>query len=201
MDKIITSKTIPATTDAEYVELSDEGYNYLWQLTNLGSVIPAFKGMTIIKDGFARSVYAGQKDGVESRVKNTLADFERKMGIERGTLKAKILAKRFGDYNTTQSAEKFFHSRNADYCIKGLIYGFTNGLRMGQEWDWKAGKTVGGSSEFYNMPVKTAKAKFANAWRKMNRKLGLKGVRAARANGQFGYPVGGSGIGDQEPSL
>jgi hypothetical protein len=201
MTKIITSKTKPTATVEVYKKKSDEGYNYLWQLTNLGSVIPAFKGMIIIKDGFARSIYTGNLDGVESRVKNTLADFERKLNIERGTLKAKILAAKFGDYDTTQSAEKFFHDRNAEYCIKGLIYGFTNGLRMGQEWDWKAGKTVGGSSEFYNMPVKTAKAKFANAWRKMNRKLGLASVRKARANGQFGYPEGDSGIGDEEPSL
>tara|TARA_B100000470_G_scaffold31308_1_gene21001 strand:- start:361 stop:954 length:594 start_codon:yes stop_codon:yes gene_type:complete len=196
--KTITSKTKPSDTKEPYVPLSDDGYNYLWQLTNLGTVIPAFKGMTIIKDGFARSVYAGQKDGVESRVKNTLADFERKMGIERGTLKARILARKFGDYDTTQSAENFFHSRNGEYCIKGLIYGFSP-ISLFSEYDSK--KTIGGTSEFYNMPVKTAKGKFANAWRKINRVLGLKGVQAARARGQFGYPVGGSGIGDEEPSL
>ena len=201
MTKILTSKCKPALTVEVYQKKSNEGYNYLWQLMNLGDVIPAFKGMIIIKDGFARSIYAGNKDGVESRIKNTLADFERKLNIERGTLKAKILAAKFGDYDTTQSAEKFFHDRNKDYCIKGLIYGFTNGLRMGQEWDWKKGLTVGGTSEFYNMPVKTAKAKFANAWRKLNRKLGLKSVEKARANGQRGYPLGDSGIGDEEPSL
>ena len=200
MNKIITSKTIPASTDAEYVELSDEGYNYLWQLLNLGTVIPAFKGMIIIKDGFARSVYRNQKDGVESRVKNTLADFERKMGIERGTLKARILAKRFGDYDTTQSAENFFHSRNGEYCIKGLIYGFSP-ISLFEEYEAQRSNFIGGTSEFYNMPVKKAKAKFANAWRKINRVLGLKGVQAARARGQFGYPLGGSGKGDQEPSL
>ena len=201
MNRIITSKTKPTATIEIYNKKSNEGYNYLWQLMNLGTVIPAFKGMTVVKDGFARSVYAGNFDGVESRIKNTLADIERKLNIERGTLKAKILAAKFGDYDTTQSAEKFFHDRNADYCIKGLIYGFTTGLRMGQEWDWKAGKTVGGTSEFYNMPVKTAKSKFANAWRKMNRVLGLASVRKARANGQHGYPLGNSGIGDEEPSL
>jgi len=198
MKKTITSKTKPSDTKEPYVPLSNDGYNYLWQLTNLGTVIPAFKGMTIIKDGFARSVYAGQKDGVESRVKNTLADFERKMGIERGTLKAKILARKFGDYDTTQSAEKFFHDRNADYCVKGLIYGFSP-ISLFGEFD--RNKTIGGTSEFYNMPVKTAKAKFANAWRKLNRKLGLASVLKARSEGKCGYPVGFSGKNDEEPSL
>ena len=196
--KTITSKTKPSDTEAAYVPLSNDGYNYLWQLTNLDTVIPAFKGMTIIKDGFARSVYAGQKDGVESRVKNTLADFERKMGIERGTLKARILARKFGTYDITQSAEKFFHDRNADYCIKGLIYGFSP-IALFSEYD--RNKTIGGTSEFYNMPVKTAKAKFANAWRKLNRKLGLASVKKARSEGKCGYPVGFSGKNDEEPSL
>ena len=197
--KTITSKTKPTDTEAAYVPLSNDGYNYLWQLTNLGAIIPAFKGMLIFKDGFARSVYADQKDGVQSRIKNTLADMERKLNIERGTLKARIIAKRFGTYDETQSAEKFFHDRNKDYCIKGLIYGFTTGVRVGSKFDYS--KTVGGTSEFYNMPLKTAKGKFANAWRKLNRKLGLESVEKARANGQRGYPVGFSGVGDEEPSL
>ena len=80
--KTITSNTKPTTTKAAYEPLSNDGYNYLWQLTNLGAIIPAFKGMLIFKDGFARSVYAGNKDGVESRIKNTLADMEKKLNIE-----------------------------------------------------------------------------------------------------------------------
>ena len=196
----ITSKTNTSLSEFDYDECN--GYNYLWQLTNLGSIIPAFKGMTICKIGFAKRTYkSGLRHGVESRVKNTLYDIERKMGIERGQLKAKIHLVKEGDYDTTQSAESFFHSRNKDWCIKSLLHGFTLGLYMGQEWEWKKGLTIGGSSEFYNMPVKMAKAKFYNAWRESNREIGLANVLAARARGQHGYPVANTGIGDEEPSI
>ncbi|HIG57989.1 MAG TPA: hypothetical protein EYQ21_01125 [Flavobacteriales bacterium] len=196
----ITSKTKVSASEFEYDECN--GYNYLWQLVNLGSIIPAFKGMQIVKIGFAKRTYkSGLAHGVESRVKNTLYDIERKMGIERGQLKAKIHLVKDGDYDTTQSAESFFHSRNKDWCIKSLLHGFTLGLYMGQEWEWKKGLTIGGASEFYNMPVKLAKAKFYNAWRESNREIGLASVLAARARGQHGYPVANSGKGDEEPSI
>ena len=200
MKTTITSNTNTSLSEFDYDECN--GYNYLWQLVNLGSIIPAFKGMTICKIGFAKRTYkSGLRHGVESRVKNTLYDIERKMGIERGQLKAKIHLVKEGDYDTTQSAESFFHSRNKDWCIKALLHGFTLGLYMGREWDFTKGVTIGGSSEFYNMPVKMAKAKFYNAWRESNREIGLANVLAARARGQHGYPVANTGIGDEEPSI
>jgi|TARA_B110000263_G_C15208108_1_gene463891 hypothetical protein len=200
MKTAITSKTKVSPSEFDYDECN--GYNYLWQLVNLGSIIPAFKGMQIVKIGFAKRTYkSGMAHGVESRVKNTLYDIERKMGIERGQLKAKIHLVKEGDYDTTQSAESFFHSRNKDWCIKSLLHGFTLGLYMGQEWEWKKGVTIGGSSEFYNMPVKLAKAKFYNAWRESNREIGLASVLAARARGQHGYPEANTGKGDEEPSI
>jgi hypothetical protein len=197
----ITSKTKPSKSAYPYVDGSNDGYNYLWRLVNLGSVIPAFARMTTVKIGFAQRTYSDGTHGVESRVKNTLADMERKLNIERGTLKAQIIWAKEGTYDATLSAEQFFHSSNKDYGIKSLLHGFTNGLTLGQKWEWKKGLTIGGASEFYNMPVKIAKAKFANSWRKANLAIGLKTVQWKRANGIFGCPVGGSGIGDEEPSL
>jgi hypothetical protein len=202
----ITSKTKPSKSAYPYVDGSNDGYNYLWRLVNLSAVIPAFARMTLLKDGFAQRTYSDGTHGVESRVKNTLADIERKMGIERGTLKAQIIWAKEGTYDATLSAEQFFHTSNKDYKIQSMLHGFTNGVTLGQEWDWKAGKTIGGASEFYNMPVKTAKAKFANAWRKANRAIGFKTVQWKRANGIFGCPIGGltkanGGGGDEEPSL
>ena len=200
----ITSKTKPSKSAYPYVDGSNDGYNYLWRLVNVGAVIPAFTRMTILKDGFAQRTYSDGTHGVESRVKNTLADIERKMGIERGTLKAQIIWAKEGTYDATLSAEQFFHTSNKDYKIQSLLHGFTLGNILFKEYDNKV--TIGGASEFYNMPVKTAKAKFANAWRKANRAIGLKTVQWKRANGIFGCPIGGlskanGGGGDEEPSL
>jgi len=200
----ITSKTKPSKSAYPYVDGSNDGYNYLWRLVNLGAVIPAFARMTLLKDGFAQRTYSDGTHGVESRVKNTLADIERKMGIERGTLKAQIIWAKAGTYDATLSAEQFFHTSNKDYKIQSLLHGFTLGNILFKKYDNKV--TIGGASEFYNMPVKTAKAKFANAWRKANRAIGLKTVQWKRANGIFGCPIGGlskanGGGGDEEPSL
>jgi hypothetical protein len=198
MKTTITSKTNTSLSEFDYDECN--GYNYLWQLVNLGSIIPAFKGMTICKIGFAKRTYkSGLRHGVESRVKNTLYDIERKMGIERGQLKAKIHLVKEGHFDTTQSAEAFFHSRNKDWKIAALLHQFTLDFNLFKEYDRKA--AIGGSSEFYNMPVKMAKAKFYNAWRESNREIGLANVLAARARGQHGYPVANTGIGDEEPSI
>ena len=200
----ITSKTKPSKSAYPYVDGSNDGYNYLWRLVNLGAVIPAFARMTLLKDGFAQRTYSDGTHGVESRVKNTLADIERKMGIERGTLKAQIIWAKEGTYDATLSAEQFFHTSNKDYKIQSMLHGFTLGNILFKKYDRTA--TIGGASEFYNMPVKTAKAKFANAWRKANRAIGFKTVQWKRANGIFGCPIGGltkanGGGGDEEPSL
>ena len=51
------------------------------------------------------------------------------------------------------------------------------------------------------MDLKKAVAKFANAWRKANRKIGFEIVTWKRENGKFGCPYGDSGINDEEPNL
>lgn len=197
--KEITAKTIPTKSEFPYEQGSNHGYNYLWQLMNLDSVIPAFAGMTILKDGFAQRTYSTGKHGVESRVKNTVIDIENKLGIKKGTLVARIIHEKEGTYDATLSAEQFFHKKNKAWKIQSLLHGFTRGIKLGEKFSYT--KTVSGSSEFYNMPLKTAKAKFANAWRVVNLQIGLDTVEWKRENGINGCPVGGSGIGDEEPNL
>ena len=51
------------------------------------------------------------------------------------------------------------------------------------------------------MPIKKAVAKFANAWRKTNRKIGFEIVTWKRENGVRGCPYGDSGINDEEPKV
>ena len=64
---------------------ADLGYNYLWELVNVGDFVPAFVGMSIFKDGFAKECYSGGWKGVQSRIINTLDDIDRSFSLERGT--------------------------------------------------------------------------------------------------------------------
>ena len=80
----ITSISKPETSTGS--PFADLGYNYLWELINLGEYVPAFVGMQIFKDGFAKECYSGGFNGVQSRIINTLADMERSFTLSRGSL-------------------------------------------------------------------------------------------------------------------
>ena len=161
----LTSKSRPVKSDGEYSE--DRAYNYLWELLNLGDYVPAFAGMRIFKDGFARYTYSNGWDGVESRIKQTLRDMERTLNLESGVLNARIHWAKVGTFDATLSAEQFFHSKNFPSRIAGLFYDHSRNDQG------KKSKAVGGVSEFYNMPETKAKASFANSWRKSNLAKGL----------------------------
>ena len=49
---VLTSESRAVKSDGIYEE--NRAYNYLWELLNLGVYIPAFLGMRIFKNGFAR---------------------------------------------------------------------------------------------------------------------------------------------------
>jgi|TARA_Y100001951_G_scaffold89298_1_gene81566 hypothetical protein len=175
----LTSKSRPVKSDGEYDE--DRAYNYLWELINLGDFIPAFAGFRIFKDGFARYTYKrGNFCGVEARIKQTLADMERDLGIERGTLKARIHYAKVGNFADTLAAEQFFHKGNFASRIAGLFYDQRTG---------KLRRPFGGVSEFYNMDEVTAKAKFANSWNRSKLAIGTEIVTEKRANGEHGVPT------------
>ena len=174
----ITSQSRPVKSDGEYSE--DRAYNYLWELINLGDFIPAFLGMRIIKDGFARFTYKKRNgNGVESRVIQTLAEMERSFGIPAGKLKARIIMAKESDFDTTLSAEQFFHSKNKPFRLAGLF----------RDLKIKGKRPVGGHSEFFNMPIINARSKFANAWRQSNLVKGLEIVEYKRENGIYGCPT------------
>ena len=177
----LTSKSRPVKSDGEYSE--DRAYNYLWELLNLGDHVPAFDGMRIFKDGFARYTYSNGWDGVESRIKQTLRDMERTLHLDHGVLNARIHWAKVGTFDETLSAEQFFHSKNFPSRIAGLFYDHS---RNGKG---KKGRAVGGVSEFYNMPETTAKARFANSWRKSNLAKGLEIVEKKRSGGIHGCPT------------
>ena len=177
----LSSKSRPVKSDGEYDE--DRAYNYLWELINLGDFIPAFLGMRIFKDGFARYTYSNGWNGVESRIKQTLRDMERTLNLDYGVLKARIIWAKVGTFDETLSAEQFFHSKNFPSRIAGLFYDHS---RNGKG---KKGRAVGGVSEFYNMPEITAKARFANSWRESNLAKGLEIVEKKRSGGIHGCPT------------
>ena len=174
--KRLTSLSTPATRIGD--PWADTGANYLWRCYNLGAVIPAFRNMTIIKDGFAKMVRSGDKDGVQSRIIETLKDIEISFNIERGTLEGELLACTFGTYDSTLSSEQYFHKGNKDFRLAGLF----------QDLKAKGEKVAGGHSEFFNMPEKMAKAKFASAQREVCKAIGLKTVNWKRASGIYGCP-------------
>ena len=205
--RTLTSKTIPVKSEFPYQKKTDNGINYLWQLLNPEMVNGVLVDCDVFKDGFAKRVYSGGYDGVENRIKNTLADMENKLNLRRGVLKARIIRRKDGTYDETLSAEQYFQKRNEAAKIKTLLNAATDAWKINTDengnysvgYDYK--KTIGGSSEFVIMDIKKATAKFANAWRKSNRKIGLKIVQWKRKNGYFGCPVGGSGVGDEEPNI
>jgi len=174
--KKLTSLSIPATRIGD--PWADTGANYLWRCYNLGAVIPVFSGMCVIKDGFAKLVRSGDKDGVQSRIIETLKEMEISFNIERGTLEGELLACTFGTYDSTLSSEQYFHKGNKDFRLAGLF----RDLKM------KGEKVAGGHSEFFNMPEKMAKAKFANAQRQACKNFGMEIVNWKRANGIYGCP-------------
>tara|TARA_X000001036_G_C20581214_1_gene766833 strand:- start:28 stop:651 length:624 start_codon:yes stop_codon:yes gene_type:complete len=205
--RIITSKTIPVKSEFPFIEKSNDGINYLWKLENPETVNGLFAGFDIFKDGFAKRVYKGGFDGVESRLKNTLADMELKLGLHRGVLKARIIRRKDGTYDEALSAEQYFQKVNKKSKIQILLHAKSKNaykINTDENGNQSVGldyrKTIGGSSEFVIMPMKKAVAKFANAWRKANRKIGMKVVTWKRENGVRGCPVGFSGKNDEEPS-
>ena len=173
----ITSISKPETSTGS--PFADLGYNYLWELINLGEFVPAFVGMQIFKDGFAKECYSGGFNGVQSRIINTLADMERSFTLSRGSLIGRLHFAKLGTFDETLSAEQFFHSRYKPFRVTGLF----------QDLRTKGEKPVGGSSESYNMSVTQAKSRFANSWRQKNRALGLDIVTHKRDTGIHGCPV------------
>tara|TARA_R100000458_G_scaffold55704_1_gene59895 strand:- start:82 stop:642 length:561 start_codon:yes stop_codon:yes gene_type:complete len=171
----LTSLSTPATRIGD--PWADTGANYLWELYNLGDIIPAFSGMNIIKDGFAKLVRSGDKDGVQSRIIETLKELEDSLGIERGQLEGELIACTFGTYDETLSSEQYFHKSNRDFRLAGLF----RDLKV-------TPKPAGGHSEFFNMETRTAKAKFANAQRQSCKAIGLETVNWKRENGIYGCP-------------
>ncbi len=175
---VLTSESRAVKSDGIYEE--NRAYNYLWELLNLGVYIPAFLGMRIFKNGFARFTYKKRNgNGVESRVIQTLTDMERSLGIPKGKLEARIIWAKENDFDTTLSAEQFFHSKNRPSRLMGLF----------RDLKLKGQKPVGGHSEFFNMPIIKAKAKFANAWRQSNLNKGLEIVEYKREAGIYGCPT------------
>ena len=73
----------------------------------------------------------------------------------------------------------YFHKGNKDFRLAGLF----------QDLKAKGEKVAGGHSEFFNMPEKMAKSKFANAHRKANRAKGFQTVSWKRQAGIHGCPL------------
>jgi hypothetical protein len=176
---MITIKSTQSPNKIDGSPFDDFGFNYLWRLRGLGKYVPAFSGMCVLKNGFAKYCRAGGFNGVESRIIETLRNTEDSFNLPSGSLDAELIALTTGTFDETLSSEQFFHKKNKAFRLAGLF----------RDLKAKGKKPVGGHSEFFNMPEKTAKAKFANAQRKNCQKIGLETVQWKRATGIHGCPV------------
>ena len=68
---MITIKSTNSPNAIDGSPFDDFGFNYLWRLRGLGQYMPAFRGMCIVKNGFAKYCRAGGFNGVESRIIET----------------------------------------------------------------------------------------------------------------------------------
>ncbi len=175
--KTLNSKMSPNNIDGS--PFDDFGFNYLWRLRGLGKHVPAFAGMCVLKNGFAKYCRAGGFNGVESRIIETLRGIEESFQLPAGSVNAEIIGLTTGTFDETLSSEQFFHKKNKPSRVAGLFL----------DLKAKGKKPVGGYSEFFNMPEKTAKAKFANAQRKDCQKIGLDTVTWKRENNIHGCPT------------
>ena len=106
---MITIKSTNSPNSIDGSPFDDFGFNYLWRLRGLGKYMPAFRGMCIVKNGFAKYCRAGGFNGVESRIIETLRGIEESLDVPRGTLRAEIIALTTGTFDETLSSEHFFH--------------------------------------------------------------------------------------------
>jgi len=162
---IITSTTKPKEKDYTF----DLGILYLWELLNAELIKPYitdWKELPFIKYGFAQNTRVDSKKlvhGEVMRIKETLRDMEKFYLMERGILQAKIICSSFSSISNTLSKEQFIHQNplNKTYRIFP---------------DNEPKPKFGGSSEMYFMDIKTAKAKFANCHRQLNKNIGYKNL-------------------------
>lgn len=176
---MLTIKSTQSPNSIDGSPFDDFGFNYLWRLRGLGKYVPAFSGMCVLKNGFAKYCRAGGFNGVESRIIETLRNIEESFDLPEGSVNAELIALTTGTFDETLSSEQFFHKKNKAFRLAGLF----------RDLKAKGQKDVGGHSEFFNMPEKTAKAKFANAQRKDCQKIGLDTVQWKRKVGVYGCPT------------
>ena len=175
--KTLTSTDTPNEIDGS--PFDDFGFNYLWRLHHLEDYVPAFSNMNIVKNGFAKYCRKGGFSGVEARIIETLKNIEESFQIPNGSLEAELLALTTGTFDETLSSEQFFHKKNKQSRLAGLF----------RDLKAKGQKPVGGHTEFFNMENIPAKAKFANAQRQTNKKIGLDTVTWKRENNIHGCPT------------
>ena len=161
---IITSNTQLQEQDYTF----DLAVLYLWQLLNpelLKSIIKDWKDLDFIKFGFAQNTRVSCSSklvkGEIMRIRETLLGMEKFCSLERGILQAKIICLAWAPIFDTLSKEQFIHQNPLNQIYRIFP-------------DDEPKPDFGGSTEMYFMDIKTAKAKFANCHRELNKAIGYK---------------------------
>ena len=119
------------------------GYNYLYEIVGLDKYNAAFAGVRMTKDGYAKEYYSTGHNGLFSRVRTTLREFERVFcDGEFGALEAIVYGNVCKGANRSLAQEQYIHKRNqhGDEWMLPTIEAATPSGK----------KRPSGSTEFYN---------------------------------------------------
>lgn len=139
---------------------SGMGYNYLYEIIGLDKFNPIFKGVRMVKDGYAKEFYSTGHNGLFQRVRTTVREFEKAFaGGQFGALQAKVYGNICKHANRSLAQEQYLHKRNqhGDEWLLPLIQ---------QAADDEGVKRPSGSTEFYNWSPKRAYGKYLQSMTK-----------------------------------
>jgi len=160
---------------------SGMGYNYLYEIIGLAKFNPIFKGVRMVKDGYAKEFYSTGHNGLFQRVRTTVREFEKAFADGQfGALQAKVYGNICKAANRSLAQEQYLHKRNQN----------------GEEWllpliqqaaDAEGVKRPSGSTEFYNWSPKRAYGKYLQSMTKKAIGEGWDDIVAHNYKGQSGY--------------
>lgn len=158
------------------------GYNYLYEIVGLDKYNAAFAGVRMTKDGYAKEYYSTGHNGLFSRVRTTLREFERVFcDGEFGALEAVVYGNVCKGANRSLAQEQYIHKRNqhSDEWMLPIIEAATPSGK----------KRPSGSTEFYNWSPKRAYGKYLQSMTRKAIGEGWQDIIDHNFRGQSGWAL------------
>jgi len=160
---------------------SGQGYNYLYEIIGLEKYCPIFEGKRITKDGYAKEFYATGHNGLFSRVRATVREFEKVFcDFEFGALKAHVYGNICKTANRSLAQEQYIHLRNQGGAehLQDLIV---------EQAEIRGKSAPAGKTEFYNWHPKRALGKYYQSMTKRAIGEGWEDMKSNNFKGQSGW--------------